>query len=371
MISNVLNLRDFAAYSGAASRLNVSAIFCISAILCCSVQSSAQTQRRYRVADRGPSLVRTLINTPGLNRDGTLAIWNSTNGASITGVVIKDQSKTAIRGADRFSFVYPADINDGGVVVGSVQVPEDLRFTQAFKWSEGHLKLLGRLGGPYATATAINFSGAVVGSALTSSDTRHAVIWESDTPRDLGLMGKGDYSSARDINSSGDVVGEANITPNGKPHAFLWHSGQMQQLPDLPGGSFCSAQALNDEGVVVGSCDLAEGEAHGVLWRNHQIVDLGTLGEDDAPSTALDLNAKGEVVGSSEIADAKLRAFLWQNGKMIDLNQLISPQSGWLLLVASRINDRGEIAGRGYYQGGIHAFLLQPIITGPALDPQH
>jgi hypothetical protein len=45
---------------------------------------------------------------------------------------------------------------------------------------------------------------------------------------------------------------------------------------------------------------------------------------------------------------------------MIDLNKAIPAGSGWLLLVASRINDRGEILGRGYLGGAIHAFLLEP-----------
>jgi hypothetical protein len=39
---------------------------------------------------------------------------------------------------------------------------------------------------------------------------------------------------------------------------------------------------------------------------------------------------------------------------------LIPPHSGWVLLVASRINNKGEILGRGYYRGSIHAFLLEP-----------
>ena len=45
---------------------------------------------------------------------------------------------------------------------------------------------------------------------------------------------------------------------------------------------------------------------------------------------------------------------------MIDLNKAITPHSGWILLVASRINDRGEILGRGFYHGYIHVFLLEP-----------
>jgi hypothetical protein len=46
---------------------------------------------------------------------------------------------------------------------------------------------------------------------------------------------------------------------------------------------------------------------------------------------------------------------------MINLNKLVPPNSGWQLLVAWRINDKGEIIGRGYFHRTIHAFMLQPV----------
>jgi probable HAF family extracellular repeat protein len=116
--------------------------------------------------------------------------------------------------------------------------------------------------------------------------------------------------------------------------------------------------------VITGSCDLANGSRHAVVWRNGSLTDLGTLGDEDAPSTALDINSHIQVVGTSEATSDHLRAFLWEKGKMINLNQLIAPHTGWLLLVASRINDKGEILGRGYYHGYIHAFVLKPNQAG-------
>jgi probable HAF family extracellular repeat protein len=318
-----------------------------------------QVHPRYVVVDRGPALVRTLTDTPGLNNHGDIAIWHSVSASLMPGVVFRGSETITIEGEKDFSLVYPADINDRLTVVGTLQEPQDLRFTHAFQWSNGHLETLPSLGGPYSAASAVNTTGDIVGNAQTGAGTRHAVLWRSKQPRDLGLLAQGDYSSARDINDNGDVVGEANVVPNGKPQAFLWHAGKMQALPKLAGGATCSAQAINNTGTIIGSCDLPNGSGHGVIWKHGSIADLGTLGGEEAPSTALDINAQSQVVGTSE-DDGKIRAFLWEKGKMINLNKLISPDSGWKLLVASRINDNGEILGRGYFHRSIHTFILRP-----------
>ncbi len=187
-----------------------------------------QVHPRYTVVDRGPALVRTLTDTPGLNNHGDIAIWHSVSASLMPGVVFRGSETITIEGEKDFSLVYPADINDRLTVVGTLQGPQDLRFTHAFQWSNGHLDTLPSLGGPYSSASAVNAAGDVVGSAQTSGGTRHAVLWRTKQPRDLGLLAQGDYSSARDINDKNDIVGEANLVPNGKPQAFLWHAGKMQ-----------------------------------------------------------------------------------------------------------------------------------------------
>lgn len=313
------------------------------------------------MVDRGPSLVRTLADTAGLNNRGDVAIWHSVSASQMPGVVMRGQDSISIEGPKGFLLVYPADINDQMVVAGTVQADLDLRFTHAFRWTNHKMELLESLGGPYSTGLAINAAGVVAGSAQASNGARHAAVWRAKQPRDLGLLGGGDYSSARDINDRGDVAGEANMVPDGKPQAFFWHAGKMQQLPRLPGGTTCSAQAINNNGVMIGSCDQPNGLGHGVIWRNGSVEDLGIIGEpDEATSLALDINSWSQVVGVAEPEDGKLKAFLWEKGKMINLNQVIDPHSGWRLLVASRINDKGEILGRGYLKGSIHAFILEP-----------
>ena len=316
---------------------------------------------RYTVVDRGPVLVRTMINTPGLNSHVDVAIWRTLSSRETQGVVFRGDRPESFSGRPDFSLVYPADVSDDGAVVGLLQVPQDMRFTRAFLWREGNITSLSTLGGMYDVASAMNRAGEIAGSAQTGRGELHAVLWRANQPLDLGTLDRGDYSDARDINDAGSVVGEANTVANGKPRAFYWRDGKMKELASAPGGTLCSAQAINNKEEIAGSCDLSNGTSHGFLWRGNKLTDLGSLGkDDDLPSTALDINVHTQVVGSSEIADGKQRAFLWEHGRMINLNRCIPPGSGWLLLVGSRINDAGEILGRGYYKGAIHAFLLIP-----------
>ena len=129
----------------------------------------------YTVIDRGTVLVRTLINTPGLNAHGDLAVWHTTKPSVMEGQVFHDRQELQILGDKDYSFVYPADLNDHLAVVGTLQIPQDLRFTHAFLWSNDRMQVLPSIGGPYSAASAINENGEVVGSAETAGGVRHAV----------------------------------------------------------------------------------------------------------------------------------------------------------------------------------------------------
>jgi hypothetical protein len=53
-------------------------------------------------------------------------------------------------------------------------------------------------------------------------------------------------------------------------------------------------------------------------------------------------------------------AFLWRGDQMWNLNDLIDPASGWELLAAEGINNRGMIVGYGRLRAEIRSFLLVP-----------
>jgi probable HAF family extracellular repeat protein len=146
----------------------------------------------------------------------------------------------------------------------------------------------------------------------------------------LGTLGGGVNSSAYGINNSGQVVGETDtapilqlrsrftdVSPFGT-HAFLWTDGiGMRDLGDLGGGT-SRAMAINNNGLVVGSSRLINGAVHAFSWTH----------------------TKG----------------------MIDLNSLLPLFSGWVLIEASGVNDRGQITGYGLLNGEERAFRLDPPI---------
>jgi probable HAF family extracellular repeat protein len=165
------------------------------------------------------------------------------------------------------------------------------------------------LGGDEAYGFGINDSGEVVGSAQLASGAWHAFFWSaSDGITDLGTLGGGTSSTARDINSTGEVVGESATAT--AVHAFLWTSA---------GG----------------------------------LQDLGTLGGADSKACAIG-NA-GYIVGTSQTASGAWHAFGWDQNQMDDLNDLLPNGSGWVVTEAWGVNLTGDVIGRGNKQ----AFLMR------------
>jgi probable HAF family extracellular repeat protein len=186
------------------------------------------------------------------------------------------------------------------------------------------------------------------------------------------------------LNSGGTTVGSSAITtstsstsnpfvcgglesqvPNVN-HAFEWHKGALTDLGSLAGPDFCSlATSVNAQREIVGTSEigvvdpvLGVNELHGVMWKNGQISDLGTLG--GTISIAVGVNHSGQAIGGSlnatpdpySIFDfqfvglsngTQTRAFLWEQGVMKDMGTLGGPDA-----FANWINERGWVAGESY-----------------------
>ena len=251
----------------------------------------------------------------------------------------------------------------------------------AFFWGQGAMLDLDSWGGDFSQANHVNDRGQAVGFACTTvpdpepnpavgSTECHAFLWTAGVLTDLKTLG-GPNSIAIGNNSSGQVVGwsqtDYNIDPNfgfADFHAAVWVNGTITLLPGL-GGGIDLATAINEQGVSVGVALLPDDSAtHAVLWQSGQLSDLDPGPAVDLGSQANAINNSGEVVGMTISNNFVPFAAIWQNGVMSDLNTLIDSSSGWYLFSATGINDMGQIAGVGFFNGSVHLFLLTPSAGG-------
>ncbi len=168
----------------------------------------------------------------------------------------------------------------------------------------------------------------------------HAFLYTNGQVVDLGTLGA-EWSEARDINDSGQVVGRFGSDSPSFNSAFLY-DGIMHDLGALV------AWAINDAGVITGG---------NVILRN------GVVTQFPPPLYgAQDINNLDHVVGGDPGCEG--RGFLVTPNAAIDLTAALPPGSGWVLCSANGINDAGQIVGIGRINGNKHAFLLTPLTCG-------
>jgi probable HAF family extracellular repeat protein len=273
----------------------------------------------------------------------------------------------------------------------------------------GSLQILPMLDLEDALAAGINDQGEISGTAtrdihdpfdnLGFPNQRRAVVWNHSAIMDLGTLGG--LSSIADgaygLNDRGDVVGAADIDSQVNPviggytfHAALWThtTGTHPTVQDLgalahqPDNAVSLAEGINEVGQVVGwsLTDVSDScfggpQQWGFLWQHGTMYGLQPL-VGDCDAEAIAINNLGQAVGFSIGLSARgrvvYRPVLWQNHQTIDLSALIPSSSGWLLSLATGINDKGEIVGDGISpQGFLRAFVLRPLPdTGDARASQ-
>lgn len=221
-------------------------------------------------------------------------------------------------------------------------------------WQNGGMQDLGTLGGSYSFGLGINDNGQAVGNAETADFFSHAFVWSSSAGmQDLGTLG-GAYSEALSINSTGWIAG-FSATPDGFAHAVLWDpSNGLEDLGSLPGYPYSYAYGINNAGQVAGYASTADGITHAFVWQNGTMQDLGDLG--GGISVAFGINNAGQVVGYSATPDGFTHAFVWSSGTgMQNIGDL-----GGGISAANGINDAGQVVGYALTADGFaHAFVWQ------------
>lgn len=267
---------------------------------------------------------------PAVRDSSPLAINNS-------GQIIASDPTGTVTGTRGGSFVYSngqtttvpgsaSAINDHGQVVGytgnaTTGPPGSDPFNpRAYLYDVATktIQYMTATGASPTEALAVNNASQATGALITAihatSADGHPFLYSNGKMIDLGTLG-GTSGTGLAINAQGDVVGSSDTATYSQPHAFLYSKGIMKDLGVLPGGRSSEATSINNLGQVVGSSD-------------------------------------GSSIGSSGV--------LFSNGELKNLNSLINPNSGWNIILADKINNRGQILAIGDSSKGSDFLLLTP-----------
>jgi probable HAF family extracellular repeat protein len=299
--------------------------------------------------------INNLRQIVGLATDGSWAlqrpVWDANTGAIIRMADNWDPASTAV----------PEHFNDNGEIIGSEVIRTGTLYEGVYWNSQGQafglppMAGVDPLYGPvHVYGHGINNLGQMVGASKESAPNYflHAVLWQNkDTPaQDLGFLGKGayvDYSEAYSINDFGHVVGKGALGT--ATRGFLWRNGRMIDLGALSGQVVSEASAVNNTGLVVGKSNY-----YPVTWKYDVANSSSTPAIQQLPipsgffsATPTAVNDSGDVVGYAGSPNIDAHAILWRNGQAIDLG--VWP--GGHYSVANGINNLGEIAGTGTIAG--------------------
>ena len=257
---------------------------------------------------------------------------------------------------------------------------------------------LGTLGGPISYGSVngdgfrlLNDAGMVASSAdLAVPDPNasffcynldcfqtHAFQWKNGVITDLGALPENNNSAAGSINSRGWATGQSQsstIDPVlGFPEfrAVLWKQGQIIDLGTLGSGTESLGIFLNDAGQVIGFSTINSEpdpvgfffQTHTFIWQNGQKFDIGTLGGANTfPGASCSHPPEGMVWGQSATSTTPnpdtglptLDPYLWDHGKMTDLGTL-----GGTFGFANCATSRHDVIGQSNLAGDatFHAFL--------------
>jgi uncharacterized membrane protein len=285
-------------------------------------------------------------------------------------------------------------INIHRQIVGS-DYPPDFSYSKPMFWANPHSAPIVLPGLPdgFNPAADINARGEIVGQAVPADESSVLpVYWANSTTNAIYLPPVSDelpFGVAFAINDNGGIVGDACDPDFIECHVAYWPSSTSTPVTlASPGGDFIYTDigfssgyvvdhAINNNGSMVGFAYNADySQLRAVYWADNSSQPVILSTNDDYPnSIAESINDNGQIVGTAYNADfSASHGFVWltPDSPGIDLTTVIQPNTGYEVVVARSINNRGEIAGGAFLDGVMlgHAIVLVPVHTASNADLQ-
>jgi probable HAF family extracellular repeat protein len=330
----------------------------------------------YTITDIGKLLGGNFSQAFAINAGGeVVGTWGRAGSSTFSAFFFGSGRATDLGNFGTFGAL-AVGVNNAHVAIGTMQTASLTNPQPTFVYVGGAV-------GPVNGVTvgsghlAINDFNQMLGYSTSTND---ATLYAAGHLTDLGSLA-GHGSVGMGLNNSGQAVGfsstgrtvtqkagsvpfgPARSAPNSVVHPFLYQNGKMTDLTTL-GGDNAEATAVNSAGVVVGySQSKGDTATHPFSYAKGKIYDLGApKGSNDAWATAI--NDANVVVGDFRVSPASTtqHAFIYIRGTMTDLNSLIPKNSGYTLIDATAINNKGQIVVNAINKSGQEqALVLTPV----------
>ena len=305
--------------------------------------ASAQTRYEVTMLPR-PAGFNMAIGQELTNRGYVAAIYQNNAGASVAYRHDPDGTPVSLSNAHE-----TFGIMDRGVAVGGSYNSAPLAWLPGGK----SVTLAPPPGLNFGYATDINDFGVICGSVKDSGGLLHAVMWRNGFSIDLG--GLGGITWADKIADNGHVVGYS-WDSNGTRFAFYFDGNTTTYVNPAFSQGLAILEAVNDIGQATGMAMSAVPAFPGFVGRQGFIYDhltgtntpLGFLGPWGYFTQPNGIDNDQTVVGFALFQPPNSNwvasGFLWKNGTMYDLNDLtVNLPQGARIITGKALNDDGQV----------------------------
>lgn len=177
-----------------------------------------------------------------------------------------------------------AGINDAGDIVGSYSTGGP---SQAYVWHDGKLHTLGFLpGDDMSLALGINRKGQITGGSVNGMRGEFRAFLYQGGKMTVAAAVKGCDVFGNAINDGGDIAGVSyQASSRSSSRAFVRSGGIVRQFGPLKGDKYCAARDINSSGQVVGNSDRVDANGSyssratstGFIYSDRRLLDLNSL----------------------------------------------------------------------------------------------